>query len=293
MTEMIRVTALVENTAFGRHTRGEHGLALWIEAGSERVLLDTGPAPEVLLHNAKLFGIDLTSTDAVVLSHGHYDHTGGLEEVLRLAGRIPLFLHPGALARRFSRQKDGEVREIGAPGPLDELFLQTNASSLSWTTSPMPVSNGLWVTGPVPRATEFEDTGGDFFLDEGCATPDPIVDDQSVFFDSVNGTVVLLGCCHAGIINTLRYIKSLTGGRPIHAVIGGTHLVAASRNRMDLTVEALREMNIGLIAPAHCTGARAQARIASEFPGSWDPCHAGTSVEFPVRPRLGSSRTTT
>jgi len=282
MTHSTRVTLLVENTAFGRDVQGEHGLAFWIESGSNKVLFDTGQTPEVLLHNAKCLGVDLASANAVVLSHGHFDHTGGLEEVLQKAGSIPLFLHPGALVQRFSRQKDGIIREIGAPPPLDESFLRANTSGLSWTDEATQIVDGLWVTGQVPRATEYEDTGGDFYLDDSCQEPDPIEDDQAVFFETQDGTVVLLGCGHAGVINTLRHIQGLTGGRPIHAVLGGTHLVAASKDRMDRTVEALRALELDLIVPAHCTGARAQARIASEFQDSWEPCHVGTSFEFPT-----------
>jgi len=280
MSDAIKVTVLVENTAFGPGIRGEHGLAFWIEAGSRRVLFDTGPGPEVLVHNADYLGIDLASADAVVLSHGHYDHTGGLMEVLTRAGNIPVFLHPGALVRRYSQKKDGSVREIGAPAPLSESTLGGLSSALTWTPEPTTVVDGIRVTGRVPRWTEYEDTGGDFYLDETCSIPDPIEDDQSIFFDTVEGTVVLLGCCHAGIVNTLRYIQGMTGGRPIHAVLGGTHLIAASKGRMDQTVQELRDLKIALLAPAHCTGARAQARVATEFPDSWEPCHVGTRFEF-------------
>jgi 7,8-dihydropterin-6-yl-methyl-4-(beta-D-ribofuranosyl)aminobenzene 5'-phosphate synthase len=154
-------------------------LAFWIEvesegdANSKRVLFDTGQTPEVLLHNAELLGIDLSSADVVVLSHGHYDHTGGLREVLRQAGEVPLFLHPGSLAQRFSRQKDGSVQEIGMPPPLDQGFLGAHASSLVWTDQSVRVTDGLRVTGSVPRATDYEDTGGDFYLDGSAVPPIP------------------------------------------------------------------------------------------------------------------------
>jgi len=280
MTPFMRLTILVENTALERRSLGEHGLAFWIEAGPKRVLFDTGQTPQVLVHNAERFGIDLAATDAVVLSHGHDDHTGGLEEVLRRTGDVPLFLHPGALTRRFSRKKDGSVHDIGAPHPLDEAFLGACTSSLVWTQEAAAVTHGLRVTGQVPRRTDFEDTGGDFYLDRGCAEVDPILDDQAIFFDTAEGTVVLLGCGHSGVVNTLYYVRELTGGRPVHAVIGGMHLNAASDARLDSTVEALRELEVGIIAPLHCTGPRAQARLALEFPDQWKPCHVGSSFEF-------------
>jgi 7,8-dihydropterin-6-yl-methyl-4-(beta-D-ribofuranosyl)aminobenzene 5'-phosphate synthase len=141
----------------------------------------------------------------------------------------------------------------------------------------------LRVTGQVPRTTDFEDTGGDFYLNSACTQPDPILDDQAVFFDTRDGTVVLLGCGHAGVVNTLRHVKELTSGRPIHGVMGGMHLINASPNRLDRTVETFRQFDLGILAPAHCTGARAQARLLSEFPDIWEPCSAGTRFEF-LRP---------
>jgi len=148
---------------------------------------------------------------------------------------------------------------------------------------PIPISNGFMATGPVPSVTEFEDTGPPFFLDADGRKPDPLVDDQAVFFESTRGTVVLLGCAHAGVINTLRYVRELTGERPIHAVLGGMHLVGASAQRLKCTIDELRAMKIHCLAPAHCTGRAATAALWDALPDRCIPCHVGTQVEFELR----------
>ena len=152
----------------------------------------------------------------------------------------------------------------------------------TWADRPTDVTDWLRVTGPIPRRTAFEDTGGDFFLDPDCATRDPIEDDQAAFFDTSAGMVVLLGCGHAGVVNTVHHVRDLTAERPVLAVMGGMHMVAASRERLDRTVDAIRESDVGLLVPAHCTGARAQVRLGSEFPDRWEPCAVGARFEFPI-----------
>ena len=273
------VTTLVENTARGQGFCAEHGLSFWIETSSCRVLFDTGQTPDVLFHNAEFLGIDPAEADVVVLSHGHYDHTGGLEEVLGRARRPRLMLHPDALIQRYTRRPDGTTPEIGIRGGLTEAVLRRRAE-IVWTEQPTEIADGLMVTGNVPRATGYEDTGGDFYLDEACERPDPIADDQAVFFDTADGTVVLLGCAHAGVINTLEHIRRQTGGRPIYTVIGGMHLVHASSERLQRTVDALRSLGVRLLAPGHCTGAQPTARLCTEFPDRWQPCHVGARFQF-------------
>jgi len=131
----------------------------------------------------------------------------------------------------------------------------------------------------VPRRNDFETTGGAFFRDEACRQPDELVDDQAAFLESPSGTVVILGCAHAGIVNTLRYVRELAPGRPIHTVIGGTHLAAAGPERMDRTVEALKELDVRRIWPLHCTGFAAAARLWEALPGRVSVCPVGSVVE--------------
>ena len=272
-----QITVLVENTAARHGLLAEHGLSFWIELGSQKVLFDTGQG-KVLSGNAHRLGIRLELVDAVILSHGHYDHTGGLSYVLGSARRTRVYAHPAAFTPKYARNADGTARDIGMPF-LNERDVREQAE-LIWTEAPTEVGEGLMLTGPVPRRTDFEDTGGAFFTNNDCAQPDDLVDDQAAFLETSFGTVVILGCAHAGIINTLWYVQTLTGNRPIHTVIGGMHLLGASPERLNSTVDEVRRLNVQRLLPCHCTGFAATARLWNELPGRCAACPVGTAVEL-------------
>lgn len=277
MTRRVRITVLVENTAQGQGLLAEHGLAYWIEYGDKRILFDTGQGA-VLEHNAAKLKIPLDQADAIVLSHGHYDHTGGLSRMLRKTD-CPVYLHPAALEKKYSCPPRGPVREIGMPAAA-QAAAQARDTPLFFTEQPTEIVPGLTVTGSVPRITEFEDTGGPFFLDTEGQKPDPLADDQSLFFLSSEGAVVLLGCAHSGVVNTLQYIQQRIGRQPIHAVLGGMHLGHASQERMGQTIAAFGQLGLARLGPAHCTGLAATVELWSNFPGQCFACNVGTVAEF-------------
>jgi 7,8-dihydropterin-6-yl-methyl-4-(beta-D-ribofuranosyl)aminobenzene 5'-phosphate synthase len=276
---MITLSILVENTARGAGILGEHGLSFWIETGAHRVLFDTGQGM-ALAHNAKRLGIDLGMAEAIVLSHGHFDHVGGLESALAAAPQAPLFLHPRAVEAKFSgsNPKTG-ARRISIPFVETESFRRGNRRVVA-TADSCEVAPGVWTTGEIPRTNDFEDTGGPFFLDTALTRPDPLLDDQALYLPTAAGVLVILGCAHAGVINTLHHIAKLTGGAPVRALLGGLHLENASHRRMEETVSALRAIQPKQMGFCHCTGLAAIRRLWSEFPCACREAHAGRRLEF-------------
>lgn len=278
----VRVTLLSENLARGKNILGEHGLAWWIDTGDARVLFDTGQGL-ALGHNAAQLGIDLGRADAIVLSHGHYDHVGGLPIALERAPRASLWLHPAACAPKFSRSADGRARRISTDFMEHRDF--GRGREIRHVEAPVEVVPGIRLTGEVPRTHPWEDVGGPFFLDEGLSEPDPIRDDLTMFLPGDGECTVIFGCAHAGIINILDYISHLTGGLPFGTLAGGLHLLAAGPERMDHTIGHLRELDPKRILACHCTGFRAQLRIAAGFPDIVAEAHAGMTFGGSERER--------
>ena len=270
------LTVLVDNQA-GFGCVSEHGFALWIDTGDKHILLDTGQG-SALAGNVRALGVDLGRTDALVLSHGHYDHTGAVPLVLGAASQARVYCHRGVTEPRYSI-RDGQVRDIRMPLASLRALDSLPANRLHWTGGPESLGKGVGLSGVIPRCTDFEDAGGPFFFDTHGHRPDPIEDDQALWIATDQGLVVCTGCCHAGLVNTLTHLREITGEERIRAVIGGLHLGAASEERLEKTAIALRDIKPGLLVACHCTGEAATAWLADHLDCEVHTGYAGMRLD--------------
>lgn len=259
---MIRIVILADNLAADGFL-SEHGLSLWIETDSLRILFDTGQG-KAMAENAEKLGIRLDLADAVVLSHGHYDHTGGLPLVLSHARYPHLYCHPATFTERFSVRSDSS-KDIGMQSTSRSAVGTLPPGRYCPVTEPFQLNDIIGITGPIPRETAFEDTGGPFYLDAESGHADPIADDMALWIKTSRGLVICAGCAHAGIVNTVNHVINLAGERRIHAVIGGMHLNSASEERIQKTIAALHDFSPELIVPCHCSGERAVSAMMDSF----------------------------
>lgn len=273
-----RITVLCDNGVGPlAGTLGEHGFAALVETSSGSLLFDTGQGA-TLLHNAQRMNRDLRKVDKVAISHGHYDHTGGLWPLLQRCGPKTIYAHGGIFAGRYAIRDGEKGRSIGMP--FDRAFLEGQGALFDLAASFREIAPDIFLTGEVPRKESFErgDTG--LFCDVAGCVPDQVPDDQSLALKTDRGLVLLLGCCHAGLINTLDLAREKSGESRIYAVIGGNHLGFTSASQLDETVKRLRDYKVEKICGSHCAGFAASARLHKEFPGRFHPAQVGYTLEL-------------
>ncbi|MBI3047582.1 MAG: MBL fold metallo-hydrolase [Acidobacteria bacterium] len=256
----VKVTVLSTMLAGNRGAGiGEWGFAALLEVDGQRLLVDTGERPETVLRNAAELGIDLSDITDLVLTHNHGDHTSGLLTLRReLARKNPRALSRVHVARGifFSRPGEGG-REDNGLLPAKAAYEATGGVFVEHD-GPVQILSGVWFTGPVPRThPERNWTPRGQVRTPGGLVEDTVPEDASVVVDSADGLILVSGCGHAGIINTIEYSRKIVRAAPLHAAIGGFHLFAATDATLEWTAGKLREFGLRHLLGAHCTGIEA------------------------------------
>ena len=277
----IKITTLAENTAEPGYL-AEWGLSMFIEADGKKVLFDTGMGIAAV-HNARLFGIDLSTTDKIVISHGHHDHTGGLSEVLKAIHKeVEIIAHPDIWAAKYGRRGKNPAHFAGLPFRRE--LLENLGACFNMTAKPVRITERFITTGEIPMLTDYEEIdSGLFDKKTGEMLPDELKDDLALVIDADYGLVVILGCAHRGIINTLKQAQKVTGKELIYAAIGGTHLLNATRERWQRTAADLKEMGVQYLGASHCTGFEASAYLAQEFGDRFFMNNSGSRWTLPFK----------
>lgn len=256
--ENVKIKILVENRVAKENLLAEHGLSFLITYQEKNYLLDTGQGL-VLINNLKNLDINSSTIDGVLLSHGHYDHGNGLKKILALNPEIEVYAHPEVFKTKYSQKKDKLVfRGLKIQATEIKHFIPIETVT--------EISQGLWLTGEIPRKSKIEKVSNKFKKEvAGQIQQDDFIDDQSVFIETKEGLVVLLSCTHAGVINTLKYIKTVTNNQKFHAIIGGMHLINVSQEQINQTIDYLAQLDLNLIVPLHCSGFNALQAMLAKF----------------------------
>lgn len=271
----VDVTFLVENTAPTFNLCAEYGQGMLVKVDDHLLIFDVGHAGAAAA-NLKTLGIQPEAVHAIVISHGHLDHTRGLLPVLEVLGSKDIYIHADAFYPKFA----------GLPGTWDigmpkRETIENAGGRIIHIETPTEILPKVWITGAIPRETDFEDVGGLFAVQRGREQEkDELTEELALVIDHPNGLIVISGCAHAGMINTIEYARRITGNRRVLAWVGGTHLVTASTERLTRTFDRLKEMDLETIVVSHCTGFVPAALMYSHLGSSVRKGETGQTFTF-------------
>jgi 7,8-dihydropterin-6-yl-methyl-4-(beta-D-ribofuranosyl)aminobenzene 5'-phosphate synthase len=282
--EKLKLTVLVEDSVNVEKAdlTAKHGLSFLVETkiqGTDlKILMDAGPPPDIAVQNADTMRTEIRDVNVIVLSHGHYDHVGGLLKVLERVGRQTLIVaHPEAFNPKFAYRPN--LKFIGPN--FSQSSVKTAGGVMLLARNSVKIANGITTTGEIARETAFEEVKGFWTVEDERFVEDKIMDDQALLVNVRNkGLVVITGCAHAGIINTVKHAQKMVGVKDVYAIIGGVHLEKADGKKVQASVDELVKINPQSIYPCHCTGSKAISRFLSFFGDRCKPIQTGDIVEL-------------
>ena len=255
----------------------EHGFSCYVETDQGNYLFDTGQGLGIK-HNSILYKKDFSNIEAIILSHGHYDHTGGLEDVLKLSGPKPIYAHPDIFSEHY-KILNGEKVYCGVLA--NRKYLENLGANFIFNKEFIEIQPGMYLTGEVPKTNNFEDSGKNLkvYSKTGDLVHDPIKDDNTLVFDTEKGLVVLFGCAHTGMINILDYVTGKFNSDKVYAILGGTHLSPANDEQLRRSIEAIEKYKIEHIGVSHCTGLEKASILREKFKDKFFFANVGSKFE--------------
>lgn len=275
----MKMHILTDNRAKKRGFLAEHGLSLFIEHENTNILFDTGQS-DVYLRNADQMGVDLDRTGCIVLSHGHYDHSGGLVFFPGSDHFPKIYVHETAFEKKYALNPDGATyREIGIPWSCDKH--ENIKSNLVLTKRNTQIAPGIHLCGEIPSTVAFEGVPSGFYCGDGAdKSLDMMKDEQMLVCDSEKGLSIFLGCSHPGVVNCLNYAIKLFPDKKIHTLVAGMHLDGISPLRLQMTIQHMIDLDIQTVIPLHCTGIFAICEMKRFLGDRCLPLCAGDSLEL-------------
>jgi 7,8-dihydropterin-6-yl-methyl-4-(beta-D-ribofuranosyl)aminobenzene 5'-phosphate synthase len=283
--ESVKITTLADNMVYHSELLGQWGFSAHLEIRDSHgekhgVVFDSGGMRGALLHNIRALKLDLSRLECIVLSHGHCDHTSATVELIRKARRnVKVVVHPNIFCPRFEVEK-GKKRHYGIPKGERREDITKAGGQLIETTRPFEILPGVITSGEIQHVTPFEKiTWKNMALIDGKQVKDKVPEDQALFINlRKRGILVVSGCAHAGIINTLQCASDVTKTK-LYGFVGGTHLIRPKEPRLTETLKKLREFDLKLISPAHCTGHKSIAAMNQAFPEAFVLNFAGRVID--------------
>jgi len=268
----VKVTTLADNVVYDGRLLGQFGFSAHLEirdrSGEKHsMIFDSGRVKSALLYNIKALKLDLSQLECIALSHGHHDHTAATVELIKKSKRkVKVIVHPSIFYPRFVVEK-GKRRYYGVPRGERKDDILKAGGQLVETTDPFEVIPGVLTSGEIRRVTPFEKiTWKNWALIDGKQVRDKVSEDQALFINvERRGVLVISGCAHAGIINTLQAALDVTKTK-LYGFIGGTHLIYPKESRLKETIDKFRDFDLQLMSPSHCTGHKSIAAINQAFP---------------------------